>query len=56
MLVFCVKKVEQKARADAVGDIIRPSELLDLALEDDGEEYEGAGGSIGLPLQFAVRS
>ena len=40
MLVFCVKKVEQKARADAVGDIIRPSELLDLALEDDGEDMK----------------
>ena len=36
MLVFCVKKVEQKA----VGDIIRPCELLDLDLEEDGEDMK----------------
>ena len=40
MLVFCVKKVEQKARAEAVGDIIRPCELLDLDLEEDGEDMK----------------
>ena len=35
-----MKKVEQKARAEAVGDIIRPCELLDLDLEEDEEDMK----------------